>query len=358
MIPAKARTQHALALIAALFLLHLAGCTSSASAQSPADIFERVRTSVVTIRTASRGPTAVEKALAVTELGLGSGVLITEDGKVITAAHVVQTADEVEVVFFDGGVASAKVLSTDPRADVALIKLVDELPASAHPRPLGDSARARIGEEILVVGAPMGVTQTLTVGHISARRTFPKELHGLVQLELLQTDAAINTGNSGGPMFNQAGEVIGIVSRMLSKSGGSEGLGFAVTSNVARELLLELPPLWSGLSGVVIRGDLAKALNVPNGMDGLLVQRVARGSLAAEAGITGGSIPTTIYGQDVLLGGDIITEVEGIPVGAADADQRIRKHLTALSPGGQITVRLVRAGRVMEVTPRLPKGEP
>ncbi len=128
----------------------------------------------------------------------------------------------------------------------------------------------------LVVGAPYGLKHTLTVGHISGRRIFDDRIGSMNATEFLQTDAAINSGNSGGPMFNLAGEVVGVVNNIMSKSGGFEGLGFATTSKLARQLLLDHKMFWSGLDGLIIEGDLARALNLPQ-TAGFLVQRVAKG---------------------------------------------------------------------------------
>lgn len=330
---------------------------SDGPAQSVAAIFERVRSSVVTVQTLSRGTPALTVGTPTASLGVGSGVVISKDGKIMTAAHVVHTADAVEVVFIDGTRAPARVVSSDPLADVALLRLVGSLPDSVTPAVLGDSDTLRVGDRLLVVGAPFGATHTLTVGHLSARRTVSKELYGLVEMELLQTDAAINTGNSGGPMFDSQCQVVGIVSHILSKSGGSEGLGFAVSSAVARRLLLEQPPIWGGLSGAVIHDDLAHALNTPDGQSGYLVQRVARRSLAAQLGLKGGRIPANIGGRDIVLGGDIILSVEGIRMGAPDALQKVRAHFLGLPSGSPFEVRILRGGRILELTGYLPTSE-
>jgi S1-C subfamily serine protease len=147
----------------------------------------------------------------------------------------------------------------------------------------------QIGEQVFVVGAPLGITHTLTVGHLSARHKPNATFSGMLTAEFFQTDAAINRGNSGGPMFDLKGEVIGIVSSILSQSGGSDGLGFAATSNIARRLLLDEPSVWSGLDGYLLIGEAARAFNLPVGFEaGLLVQRVALGSPADQLGVRGG----------------------------------------------------------------------
>ena len=170
------------------------------------------------------------------------------------------------------------MLSSEPAADLAVLQL-EKKPASAQVAVVGDSDRVEVGDEIFIVGAPLGITYSLTVGHISARRQTDDLFGGFLPTEQFQTDAVINEGNSGGPMFNMDGEVIGVVSYMISQSGGFEGLGFVITSNMATRLLLEERRLWSGFQGRVLRGDLARIFNLPQESGGL-VEIVADRSIA------------------------------------------------------------------------------
>ena len=275
-------------------------------------LFKRVDPSVVVLYTVEREVAPGTRAGQVASNGLGSGVLVDDQGHVMTAAHVVQTADLVQAEFVDGFKTTAVVVASDPSKDVALVKL-DKLPDSIKPAKVGDSDDVEVGEEIIVIGAPYGLSHTLTTGHISARHRNDDALMSGVNAETFQTDAAINRGNSGGPVFNLKGEVIGIVSYIRSQSGGSDGLGFAVTSNAAYHALFEERMAWSGLSGVIVTGPLADALNVPQDA-GYLVQKVAANSPAARVGLQAGLIPARIAGQDLLLGGDVILELEGMEV--------------------------------------------
>src|SRR4029078_2932347 len=134
-----------------------------------------------------------------------------------------------------------------------------EMPEGVTPATLGDSDKMEVGDQIFVIGAPYGISQTLSVGHLSGRHRLNSD--SATSIEFLQTDAAINTGNSGGPMFDMDGNVIGIVSSIMSHSGGSEGLAFATSANTAKQLLLEHKPFWSGIDGLVVTGAMAKALN-------------------------------------------------------------------------------------------------
>lgn len=317
------------------------------------DVFDKVHTSVVVIETVQRELVPRGQGTMTSVGGLGSGVLISADGKVMTAAHVVQTAESVMVTFVTGEEIPARILSTEPSADVALLQLEMPPPAAAYKALLGDSDAARVGDQVLVIGAPLGVSHTLTVGHISARRQ-PTHVMGEFELaEFLQTDAAINVGNSGGPMFNLQGEVIGLVSHIISQTGGSEGLGFAVSSNTARRLLLESAGVWSGMHGVVLQGRNAGILNLPV-PSGLLVQEVAAGSLAEKLGLRPGTVHATIEEEPILLGGDVIISVMGIPMAAADSHTAIREKLIALGKGETIRVTVLRAGRKVELSAAKP----
>ena len=166
----------------------------------------------------------------------------------MTAAHVVHAMDEITVEFLGGETVTARVVSSEPAADLSLLQL-DRVPPGAKVAAMADSSTVHVGDQVIIVGAPYGLSYSLSVGYISARWP-PNTVYKTMPLaEFFQTDAMINTGNSGGPMFNMKGEVIGIVSHNISKGGGSEGLGFVVTLNTAKQLLLEKRSFWAGLEG-------------------------------------------------------------------------------------------------------------
>jgi S1-C subfamily serine protease len=331
--------------LAAVLLAH----APPAAGQTVGQAFKRVNSSVVVVRTTESEVTARD---LVSVGGVGSGVLISPDGRVLTAAHVVHTADEINVEFLDGTIVRATVIASEPEADVALLQL-DRVPESVVVATLGDSDRAEVGDPVFVVGAPYGIGHTLTVGHISARHKPNTIYSGMSLAEFLQTDAAINQGNSGGPMFSMAGEVIGVVSHIISKSGGFEGLGFVVTSNMARRLLLERKSFWSGLDGFVLGGALARAFNLPQPV-GLLVQRVAQNSPAAITGLRGGTLKATVDGRTITVGGDVILEVQGIPITGHTSYEQIQERLGRQHPGAQLTITILRDGRRVELLGRLP----
>src|SRR5262245_61511264 len=241
-----------------------------------ADLFDKANDSVVVIRAKGREVAGAGSGSpgAVRFGETGSGVLISEDGKVMTAAHVVDAMDEIVVHAVGGDQVRARVIASEPAADLSLLQL-ERIPEGLVVAALGNSDQVKVGNQVIVVGAPYGLDYSLSVGWISHRWSPGTVYKNMPLAEFLQTDAAINTGNSGGPMFNMKGEVIGIVSHVISKSGGSEGLGFAVAINTARELLLEKRSFWSGVEGTVLAPDLAELLNVP-GRRGYLLKTVAK----------------------------------------------------------------------------------
>lgn len=319
-----------------------------AHGQSLREMFKKVSPAVVVIRTVEKDLSPDAGEGFVNSPGLGSGFLVSADGKVITAAHVVQTADVVGVEFMDGTIVPSRVIASSVRGDVALLQL-EYVPRGAVIARLGDSDKMEPGDDVFIIGAPYGISHSLTVGHISGRRVEPEVIGGVAKMELLQTDAAINQGNSGGPMFNKAGEVVGVVSHILSQSGGFEGLGFVVTSNVARQLLLGEQSFWSGADIVPLGENLARILNVPQSA-GLLVQRVAAGSPAASIGLKGGAVRALLNDEELIVGGDIILAVAGIELKpGAESINAIQHVLSKAQPGDLVTMSVLRGGMVVEL---------
>jgi S1-C subfamily serine protease len=331
---------------AAILTAVLALPLGKADATALRDVFKRVSGSVVVVLAESKSPGSQGPADA---RGLGSGVLISQSGRILTAAHVVEAADRVRIRFASGAVVPARVVAADPMADLALLEAA-QVPRDAVVARIGDSDKVDVADQVFVVGAPYGISETLTVGYVSARRTSSSEPGDSGSVELFQTDAAMAPGSSGGPMFNMQGEVVGIVSRIVSRSGGSEGIGFAVTSNAAKELLLDAPHIWTGVSIVPLSGELARALNLPQPA-GLLVMHAAEDSPGAQMGLRAGSTPALVGGVPLMLGGDIILTVAGVPIEANAANYReIRDRLRRSQPGERIPIVVLRAGRVVELS--------
>ena len=320
-------------------------------AQDLSAIYEKVSPAVVQVQTKEKTLVGTgSKKRAVTEQGIGSGVLISSDGLVLTAAHVVQTAEDVKVVFKDNETIPAKIIATEQMADVALLKLTwPPSDKNIHIPKLGDSDKVKVGEQIFVIGSPFGLSQSLSSGYISGRHIKKSLSHNLTLMEFFQTDAAINTGNSGGPMFNMKGEVIGIVSYILTESGGFEGLGFAATSNIARKLLLDEKGVWFGVDAMLITESLAKILNVPQ-KGGILVQKVAELSPGFMMGLKGGSYEMVLEKQKLIVGGDIILSMFGEKIenekDLLDAHEKIR----SLKDKDVIDVTVLRGGKIVKLS--------
>jgi len=321
---------------------------TESNGQQLRDAYRKVEQAVVVVRTQQKELAPFPEKGMVSLNGLGSGVLISNDGKVFTAAHLVQAADSTMVEFSDGELIPARVLSSANYADVALLQL-DHMPMRIVAAALGDSDKVEVGDEIFVVGAPYGLSHTLTAGHISGRHTLDRSSENATAVEFLQTDAAVNGGNSGSPVFDLDGQVMGIVSNIVSRSGGSEGLAFAATSNTARRLLLEQKPFWSGIEGLFVDGDLARALNLPQSA-GVLVQHVAEGSLAWRWGIHPGTLRASVEGEDLLLGGDIILGVNDVQVEERGSYDAIRSSISKVNPGENLIIKVFRRGQIVKLS--------
>jgi serine protease Do len=258
----------------------------------------------------SRGPSV--------QLGLGSGVIVKPDGTILTNHHVVDGAEAIKVQLQDNRVFDAKVLGTDPPSDLAVLK-IDAKDLSAL--NLGDSDRVRVGDVVLALGNPLGIGQTVTAGIISAKGRSTGLSDGSFE-DFLQTDAPINQGNSGGALVNTEGELVGINSQILSTSGGSIGIGFAVPSNMARTVLEQLMA-----NGKVRRGQLGVAIQpvTPDqaanlGLKepkGVVVASVAPQGAAARAGLRAGDIIVGFQGEQVTDGNTLRNRIASTAPGTA-----------------------------------------
>jgi len=283
--------------------------------------------------------------------GLGTGVLVSEDGYILTNNHVVQGADEVTVTLSDRRQLTAQVVGTDKPTDLAVLKVDAN---GFHPATLGDSSDLQVGEWALAIGSPFGLDQTVTAGIISA---VGRANVGITDYEdFIQTDAAINPGNSGGPLVNSRGEVIGVNTAIYTPSGGSVGIGFAVPVNTVKKLLPQLIARgrashpWLGISGMDITPTVAKALSLPTG-EGVMIAQVAPNGPAARAGLRGSERRVRVGNYLVNVGGDIIQTLDGEKVANVD-------DLTAFlderkKVGDEVRVDVIRDGKPHAVTVRL-----
>jgi S1-C subfamily serine protease len=290
---------------------------------------------------------------------LGSGFLISPDGRILTNNHVISGSAKIEVRFSDGSRYTAKVLVADRADDLAMIQID---PKKKVPfLKLGDSDGLQVGQKVLAIGNPFGFSGTLTTGIVSSLgreiRNDNSTLEGLIQ-----TDAAINEGNSGGPLLDSQGNVIGINTAILAPSGGNIGIGFAMPINRAKAMLEDFRVGKSfgrprfGASTVFIAGDLAGELKLPTG-GGLLIQEIGRGSAAEQAGLRGYRDVVLVGNERLGIGGDFITEIDGKPVTESDA---LSRAIARKRPGDTITVKIFRAGKLLDVAVKLgevPEGK-
>lgn len=280
----------------------------------------------------------------------GSGFLISPDGKILTNSHVVANERQLEVTLSDQTRYKARLLSRDEANDVALLQIEPrkKLP-SLH---LGDSDALQVGQKVLAIGNPFGLDGTLTTGIVSSMgRTIRGENDRTLE-GLIQTDAAINPGNSGGPLLDSAGNVVGINTAILGPNGNI-GIGFAMPINRAKLMLEDFqagrqrPHL--GVSVVPVSGDYADALHLPT-QGGLLIQEVDPGSPAARAGLHAGKQVVQIGNAELLVGGDLITSIDGRPIDRSDA---ISRALARKRSGDTVELTVFRNGRTMDVQVKL-----
>lgn len=323
--------------------------------QQISDLYEKANAAVVLIKTIK--PELVDlgnQQYTVGLEGIGSGFVISTNGEIITASHIVQTAEEIMVVFHDREEVPAKVLYTYPAADVALIQLTQSKSTPLFPVHLGDSDKVRIGDQVFIIGAPFGIGQSLSVGYVSGKHGKRNSNESFLKTEFIQTDAAINEGSSGAPMFNTNGEVIGIASFILSHSHGFNGLGFASSSNIAKTMLNKEHSLWTGIEAFFITDNMAAILNIPQS-GGILIEKVASASLGHQLGLKGGSHLMTIDGETLLIGGDIILKLEDIPLTNNENLLKAWQKIISLKTGEPVSFTILRKGKVMVLKDTMPK---
>jgi S1-C subfamily serine protease len=286
--------------------------------------------------------------------GAGSGFVIDDRGYILTNFHVVQEAQSIEVVLGDQSRYPAKFIGADQRNDVALVK-IDPKGKKIAALPLGDSTSLQVGQKVLAIGNPFGFQSTLTTGVVSALgRTVQTSQTTFID-EAIQTDAAINRGNSGGPLINSHGEVIGINSAIYTPTGTTAGIGFAIPINTAKMIAHDLITdgrvhlAYLGIQTIPVGGNLAEALQLPV-QEGLLVEVAAKGGPAAAAGIRGGDRVVQAGMQRIAIGGDVITAIDGQKM-SSPIDLNIA--LNRKRPGDTMTLTVYRGGKKMDIPVKL-----
>jgi S1-C subfamily serine protease len=282
----------------------------------------------------------------------GSGFVLGKDGTIATNAHVVEGATKVTVQFGDKASVPARILGVDKSSDLAVLK-VDPSKVDLHPLALGSSRNIQVGDPTIAIGNPFGLDRTLTTGVVSALQRQIKAPNGFTISNVIQTDAAINPGNSGGPLIDAAGRVIGINSQIETGSagGGNVGIGFAIPIDTAKQRISQLKSKGSvqyaylGVTTAAIDSSM-KGLSLPVA-HGALVQTVEAGGPAAKAGIKGGNVSAQVSGNDLVLGGDILTKIDGKDIVTPSALQAIiGRHKV----GDKVKVDLIREGKSKTVT--------
>jgi S1-C subfamily serine protease len=313
---------------------------------NPPAIYRREAPGVVTVTSVFPGPGGGLFGRGAQQ-GVGSGFVVSSDGEIATNAHVVTNgtgasihkADQVFVDFADGNKVPARIVGYDPNADVALLRVKPD-GLTLRPLPLGSSSHIVVGAPVAAIGSPFDEPQSLSVGVISATDRSIDSLTGFQIAGALQTDAAINHGNSGGPLVDAQGRVIGINSQIDSSSGGGSGVGFAVPVDTVKRSLAQLRAsghvryAYLGVSTAGVFPQLAKRYHLPV-TQGAYVQNVSHGGPAAAAGIRGGDRTVTFQARPYRVGGDIITAVGGVQV---HRDSDLAQLVTRFVPGQHVTL--------------------
>ena len=317
------------------------------------DIYERVSPSVVNITSrvitqSFFGPIPQE--------GTGSGFVLDKQGYIVTNNHVVEGASTIEVTFSDDTVVPARVVGTDPNVDLAVIKV--EVPAEKLiPVTLGNSEGLKPGQLAIAIGNPFGLERTVTTGVISAINRSLEAENGRPIWGIIQTDAAVNPGNSGGPLLNSQGQVIGVNTAIIGPGGGSVGVGFAVPVNTVKRVVPSLIQSgrfahpWLGVAGDSITPGLARRFQqggINLGTErGVLITQVLSSGPAGRAGVRGGSREAIVGNRRYLIGGDIITAIEGTPV--KSMEELIGYLDVHVAVGQMVELTLMREGQPLNV---------
>ncbi|MBS3908342.1 MAG: trypsin-like peptidase domain-containing protein [Actinobacteria bacterium] len=305
------------------------GAKTSQRALSPAEVYERFNNGVVHVRSAFTGARTDFFGFPIveTQVAEGSGFIIDGTGLIVTNAHVVEgsnvKASRITVVLSDKSEVEAKLLGTDINTDLALLK-IDPGKRELEVLELGDSSKLKVGDSVYAIGSPFGLEGTMTEGIISALNRTIDSPNGQFKIRnVVQTDAAVNPGNSGGPLIDATGKVIGVNSQIAARSGDFAGVAFAVPSNTVRDITAQLEDEgrashpWVGISGIEINKEFADLMKLPVDR-GVLIVRVFQGSPAAVAGIKGGDKRLITSQGEIIIGGDVVTKIDGVTIATMD----------------------------------------
>jgi S1-C subfamily serine protease len=340
---------------------------SSASSQAPAtskglrpeQIYDQdgpgvVQITATTVTQVPSDPFNFPPSAPQTSQSLGSGFVIDRAGHIITNFHVIAGAQKVQVSFTGQDEIPATVVGKDRTTDTAVLK-IDAHARALTPVPLGDSDAVRVGDPVYAIGNPFGLTRTLTAGLVSAVGREITAPNNLPIERAIQTDAAINHGNSGGPLIDADGRVIGVTSQIQTgsdTSSGNVGIGFAIPINTVRDIASQIiakgnvQHAYLGLSSAALTSQLKQLFNLPTA-SGVLVQTVDKNTAAAKAGIQGGSTQVVVQGVSYTVGGDIITKVDGKAIATPD---QLFYIVLGKHPGDKLKLELYHHGSKRTVT--------
>jgi S1-C subfamily serine protease len=272
----------------------------------------------------------------------GSGFVYDRDGHVVTNQHVVASGGSITVTFWDGSTYAASLVGSDRSTDLAVLD-VDAPASKLHPLPLGDSSELEVGDPVVAMGSPFGLEGTVTSGIVSALHRQMTAPNNFTITDSIQTDAAINHGNSGGPLLDERGRVIGVNAQIESESGGNDGVGFAIPSSTVRSIVSQLVE-----TGRAAHAYLGIAMaSVPD--VGVMVTEVRSGTPADDAGLRAATGTRTVDGREVPTGGDVIVAFDGREISSS---AELQSAVDAHRPGDTVTLTVLRAGqrRTLEVT--------
>jgi S1-C subfamily serine protease len=328
---------------------------------SVAEIYSRAAPGVVQITTTTGASDAAPSQdpfgfpAPAPRQALGSGFVIDKAGHIVTNYHVIEGADEIEVSFSNQDTLKANLVGSDPSTDIAVLRVMSSS-RGLTPLSFGDSGTVRVGDPVVAIGNPFGLARTTTAGIVSAvqERTITAP-NGYPIDHVIQTDAQINQGNSGGPLLNDRAQVIGVNSQIAPAAGssGNVGIGFAVPSNTVKEVVEQLTTTgkvdraFLGITGSTVTEELARVFRLPVDA-GVLVETVGEGTAADRAGLQGGNDTTVVAGESYTLGGDVIVALGGRRVSSLE---ELRDALADHKPGDTVEVKLYRGDneRTVEV---------
>ncbi|HEU0246405.1 MAG TPA: trypsin-like peptidase domain-containing protein [Gaiellaceae bacterium] len=310
------------------------------------EIYERAASGVVQITSigANIGSAAAQQ---------GSGFVVDKAGRIVTNYHVVRDADQIRVSFSNRDTVEARLVGTDPSTDLAVLQ-VDASAGALTPLPLGDSDKVQVGDPVVAIGNPFGLDRTATSGIVSALQRLITAPNFFTIDHVIQTDAPINHGNSGGPLLNSRAQVIGVNTQIETggATSGNVGIGFAVPSNTVKDVVAQImrtgrvDHAYLGIAGRAVNADVAETYNLPV-EKGVLVESVRNGTGADNAGLRGGNTEVVVAGETFVLGGDIVVSVDGKQI---SSEEQLRDAIAGHKPGDKVSLVIYRGTNKSSVT--------